>query len=122
MQQLGKFNFKMSVVRNALEKYMCFTISNKLRFIDSFKFLCSSLDSLVKNLNKDDFKYLSQEFDNNVLDLVKEKELYPYEYMGDFEKLKEKLPSKEKFYSSLTDRKITDKKYAYVLTFGKKLK
>ena len=109
MQQLDKFNFKISVVRNALEKYMCFTISNKLRFIDSFKFLSSSLDSLVKNLNKDDFKYLSQEFDNNVLDLVKEKELYPYEYMSDFEKLKEKLPSKENFYSSLTEEKLLTK-------------
>ena len=39
--------------------------------IDSFKFLNSSLDSLAKNLNKDDFKYFSREFDNNVLDLVK---------------------------------------------------
>ena len=46
---------------------MSFTINNKLSFIDSFQFLSSSLDRLVKNLNKDDFKYLSQEFDNNVL-------------------------------------------------------
>ena len=29
--------------------------------------------------------------------------------MNDFEKFKEKLPNKEKFYSSLTDRKFTDK-------------
>ena len=52
---------------------MCFTINNELSFIDNFLFLISSLDSLVKNLNKDDFKYLSQEFDNNELDLVKQK-------------------------------------------------
>ena len=45
----------------------------------------------------DDFKYLSQEIDNNVLDLVKQKGFYPYEYMNDFEKLKEELPSKENF-------------------------
>ena len=50
---------------------MSFSINNKLSFIDSFQFLSSSLDSLVKNLGKDNFKYLSQEFDNNVLDLVK---------------------------------------------------
>ena len=77
---------------------MSFIINNKLLFIDSFYFLSSSLDSLVKNLGKDDFKYLSQEFDNNVLDLVKQKGFYPYEYMSDFEKFKEELPSKEMFY------------------------
>ena len=35
--------------------------------------------------------------------------------MSDFEKFKEELPSKEKFYSSLTDRKISDKEYEHVL-------
>ena len=34
---------------------MSFGINNKLSFIDSFQFLSSSLDSLVKNLAKDDF-------------------------------------------------------------------
>ena len=48
---------------------MSFSINKKLIFIDSFQFLSFSLDTLVKNLSNDDFKYLSQEFDNNVLDL-----------------------------------------------------
>ena len=39
---------------------------------------------------------MSQEFDNNILDLVKQKGFYPYEYMSNFEKFKEQLPSKEK--------------------------
>ena len=73
MQELGKFNLKINVITNGLEKYMSFSINNKLSIIDSFQFLGSSLDSLFKNLGKDDFKYLSQEFDNNVLDLVKQK-------------------------------------------------
>ena len=60
MQELGKFNLKINVMPNELEKYMSFSIDNKLSFIDSFQYLCSSLDSLVKNLAKDDFKYLSQ--------------------------------------------------------------
>ena len=51
---------------------MSFSVNSKLRFIYSFQFLSPSLDSLVKNLVKDDFKYLSQEFDNNVLDLDKQ--------------------------------------------------
>ena len=38
---------------------MSFSTNNKLRFIDRFQFLSSSLNSLVKNLGKDDFKYLS---------------------------------------------------------------
>ena len=49
------------------------------------------------------------------MDLVKQKGFYPYEYICDFEKFKEELPSKEKFYSSLTNRKINDKEYEYVL-------
>ena len=58
--------------------------NDNLSFIDSFQFLSSSLDSLVKNLGKDDIKYFSQEFDNNVLDLVKQNRIYAYEYMSDF--------------------------------------
>ena len=67
---------KVNIIPNELEKYVSFTVNNKLNFIDSFQFLSSSLNNLVKNLGKDDFKYLSQEFDNMVLDLVKPKGLY----------------------------------------------
>ena len=115
MQELGKFNLKINVIPNSREKHMSFSINNKLRFIDSFQFLSSSLDSLVKNLSNDDFKYMTQEFDNNVLGLVKRKGFYPYEYMSDFEKSKEKLSSKEKFYSALRGKKDSDKEYDHVL-------
>ena len=40
---------------------------NNNRFIDSFHIISFSLDVLAKN----NLKYLSQEFDNNVLDLIK---------------------------------------------------
>ena len=63
---------------------MSFTINNKLSFINIIQFPSSSLDSLVKKKKKNDFKYLSQEFGNNVLDLVKQKRLFPNEYMNDF--------------------------------------
>ena len=49
---------------------MRFNIKNQLVFIGSFQLLRLSLDILVKNLSKDDFKYLSQKFDNNALDLL----------------------------------------------------
>ena len=119
-QELDKFNLKINVIPNGLEKYKSFSINNNLSFIDSFQFLSSSLDSLVKNLGKDDFKYLSQEFDNNVLYLVKQKRFYTYEYMSDFEKFNEQLRSKEKFYSSLTCKKISDKEYKHVLNVWNK--
>ena len=120
MQELGKFNLKINVIPNGLEMYMSFSINNKLSFIDSFQFLSSSLDSLVKNLVKDYFKYLSHKFDDYVLGLVKQKECYPYEYMSDFEKFKKELLSKEKFYNSLTDRKISDKEYEHVFNVSNK--
>lgn len=50
---------------------MNFNFNNKIIFIDSFLFLSSSIDRLVKNLGKDDFKYLSQERDSMVYDVVK---------------------------------------------------
>ena len=81
MKELGKFYLKIKAISNALcnilLKYASFNINNKLIFIDSFQSLRSSLDSLVKNLDKHDFKYLRQEFDSKLLDLVKQKGFYP---------------------------------------------
>ena len=38
MQEIGKFSFKINVILNGLEKYMNFSITNKLGFIDTFQF------------------------------------------------------------------------------------
>ena len=59
MHELGKFNFKINVIPNGLEKYISFNINNKLIFINRSQFASSSLDSLFKNLGKNDFKYLT---------------------------------------------------------------
>ena len=99
---------------NGFEKYRSFSINNKLGSVDSFQFLSSSLDSLVKNSAKDDIKHLSDEFDNNASDLVKQEGVYPYEYMSNFEKFKKQLPNKEKCYSSLTDKTVSDKEHEHV--------
>ena len=79
---------KISIIPNGLKKYMNFNINNKLIFIDSTQLLNFLLDSLVKNSGKHDFKYLSQEFDSKLLDLVKQKGFYSYEHMSDFQKFK----------------------------------
>ena len=39
---------------------MGFIVNDKLSFIGSFQLIISSLDSLIKNLNEDNFKYLSR--------------------------------------------------------------
>ena len=77
IQEVGKFNFKISVIPNGLEKYMSFNINDKLIFIESFQFLSSSLEGLVKTLCKDD-KYLSQNFDSTLINLPKKKGFCPY--------------------------------------------
>ena len=66
-------------------------------------------------MGKNDFKYLNQEFDNSISDPFKQKGFHAYRYMSDFEKFKEILPSKEKFYSPFTGEKIGDKEYGHVL-------
>ena len=93
MKEIGKFNLKKNLTPNGLEKYMSFSINDKLSFIGSFQFLSSSLESLAKNLRNDDFKYFSQEFDKKKLDLLKQKGFYPYECMSDIKEFKEKVPT-----------------------------
>jgi len=84
----------------------------ELRFIDSFKFLSSSLDKLAKNLGKDQFKKLSKYFPKEHLDLITKKLAYPYEYMDSPEKFKETcLPPIEKFYSFLNKENVSEEDY-----------
>ena len=84
MQELDKFNLVINVIPTDWKIYISFNIKNNLIFVDTFQFLSSSLDRVVKNLSKDDFKYSSQEFDKNVLDLVKQKRFYPCDYVSGF--------------------------------------
>ena len=71
IKEIGKFDVKVNVIPDGLEKYMAFTINKNLVFIDTMQFMNSSLDSLVKNLSDNDFKYLSEEFSGDLLKLVK---------------------------------------------------
>ena len=102
--ELDKFDVKINVIPNGLEKYMAFFLNKNLVFIDSMQFMNSSLDKLVKNLSDEDFKYLVEEFGSENLGLLKQKGAYPYEYMNSFKRFnEEKLPDKKCFYSSVKD-------------------
>ena len=109
IKEISKFNVKVSVTPNGLEKYMAFTFNRNLVFIDSMQFMKSSLDSLVKNLSGNNFEYLSEEFSGKFLRLLKQKGVYSYEYMDSFKKFSEnKLPDRSKFFSSLKDKCISE--------------
>ena len=117
MQELGNFKLKISVIPNGVKKCMSFTISDKLSFIDSFQFISPSWDSLVKTLNKDNFKYLSQEFDNNVLDLVKRKYFFLMSIWLILKSLKNNYSPKKSFIVCLLTEKLLTKNKSMLLTF-----
>ncbi|CAB0030980.1 unnamed protein product [Trichogramma brassicae] len=86
------------------------------RFIDSFKFMASSLDNLAKNLKQQPTlrKVFGQDYDSAQIDLLTKKGVFPYEYISSLEKLQETaLPPPEQFYSSLTDSDISNKDYEH---------
>ena len=62
-------------------------LNKSLVFIESMQFKNSSLEKLVKNLTEDDLtvdlkpKYLTEEFGSKNLELLKQKDAYPYEHM-----------------------------------------
>ena len=96
-----------------------FPINFEIRFIDSFKFLQTSLSNLVKNLQSTDFKNLNKAIKHNS-SLLTRKGVYPYDYVISIDKLKEtKFPSKEDFYSKLYDEEISDEDYQHAINVWK---
>ena len=70
---------KTDVIPNRLGKYMAFFLKKNLVFIESTQFINSSLEKIVKKLSNNDFKYLTEEFCSKILELLKQKDAYPYE-------------------------------------------
>ena len=115
-KEIDKFDVKVSVLINGLEKYMNFTINKNLVVSDSIQFANSSLYALVKNLPDNDFKYISQEFSGYLLELVKQKGVYPHEYIDSFKRLSEdELPDNCKFLSSLKHECVSEKDYLHTI-------
>ena len=89
------------------------SVNFEKRFIDSFKFLQTSLANLVSNLQPSDFKNTNSIIKNNTK-LLKQKGVYPYDYVGSISKFKEtSLPPKEEFYSKLNNELISDEDYRH---------
>ena len=130
IRELAKYTTSMRVIAKNIEDYISFSIKVEvdryvdkegnerpkeieLRFIDSFKFMSSSLDSLVNNLAKGDHKFWGfEEYNDEQRELLIRKGIYPYEYMDSWDKFNEtKLPRKEKFYSNLYMSGVGDIEY-----------
>ena len=104
----------INAIPNNMEKYMAFMLGNHLTFIDSFQFMSSSLDKLVSNLPVEALKYTSEKFQKEKFNLMTRKGIYPYDYMDSFDKFnKTELPTKEEFYSQLSDEHISDEDYTH---------
>ena len=90
MQEIGKFNQDIKVIPNNMEKYMAFMLGKHLVFLDSFQFMSQGLSNLTNNLPDEAFEYTSEEFQDNKLQLMKQKGVYPYDYMDSFNKFEDK--------------------------------
>ncbi|XP_063913294.1 uncharacterized protein LOC135129955 [Zophobas morio] len=117
IEELARSNYVNLVPLN-MEKYIGFsTYFNQTRvtFLDSYRFLSSSLDSLVKNLTPDQLLITKSYFSNvKNFPLLTRKQVFCYEYLDCWDKLsKTKLPEKHYFYSSLHDEHISDEDYAH---------
>ena len=101
-----------AIVQN-MEKMISFSWG-QFRFVDSYAFLSSSLGQLVGNTPKEDLRITRLYIEQAKFKLITRKGVFPYEYMDSFDRFEEtQLPSKENFYSSLTDESISDSDYQH---------
>ena len=131
IKNLGVSEGSISCIPNNEEKYISFTkeivvdsfendegkiiqVKRYLRFIDSYKFMSSSLDTLSSNLNSQQFKTLATQFKDEKLHLLQKKGVYPYDYMSSLTQFNEtSLPSKDQFYSKLNNSDISEEDYQH---------
>lgn len=86
----------------------------KLRFVDTFRFLLSSLSKLAETLPKEKFAEMKKRFpDVEKFSLLTRKGVFPYQYVTSVEKLHEtKLPNPDLFYNKLTLERVSSEDYA----------
>ena len=77
MQNIAKVQGRISCIPNNTEKYISFSLG-QLKFLDSFQFMASSLENLVKATDKSDFKITKSHFSEpKVHELLFRKGIYP---------------------------------------------
>ena len=113
----------VKVIATNAEKYTAIYLDKHLAFIDSYQFMASPLANLAKNLPDEKYIYTSEAFSGEKLALMKEKGVYPYDYMDSEAKFSQtQLPQKGDFYSLLTNEEISESEYAHAQkvweTFG----
>jgi len=119
--ELGYDTHAIQVIPNSEEKYISFSkyVSKTftIRFVDTCRFLPSSLENLANNLitpNFVKFRETAKHFNAEHMTLVTRKGVYPYEYTDGWEKLGEtSLPDKNGFYSMLNELGVKDAEYAH---------
>ena len=115
MSGIGKYKKRrITCIANNSERYITFGIGG-LRFIDILQFMYASLERLVDNLTKDEFKFLHKVIDApQQQKLLLRKGVYPYDYVDGPAKLEEaQLPPKQEFYSKLSEEVISDEDYQH---------
>ena len=109
-------NRRVSCIPSSKEKYISFSIGH-LRFLDSFQFLPTSLETLVNNLaisDRSQFKALQSCFHGEQMELLLRKGVFPYSYCSSFDKFNDTcLPPKSAFYNDITKEELSDSDYAH---------
>jgi DNA polymerase type B, organellar and viral. len=84
-----------------------------LKFIDSFRFLPSSLDKLSQTLESYQCVEIQKYFpDQHKFELIRRKGVFPYSYIDCISRLDDtELPSKENFFDILRGENISDEEY-----------
>ncbi|XP_020294835.1 uncharacterized protein LOC109860268 [Pseudomyrmex gracilis] len=89
----------------------------QLQFIDSYKFLSTSLEKLASYLDKSKLRVTQTEFrdlSTKDFELLTRKSVFPYEYVHSVDKLLEtSLLLRKAFYSLLTGETVTESEYAH---------
>ena len=105
---------KVTTLSKSSEDYISIEYGSnyqKLRFLDSYRFLSKGLSDVAKSLKE--FPILESEFEET--SLLKQKGFYPYEYIESIERLNEtELPDISKFYSTLKQEGISEEEYKHV--------